>query len=1023
MKRQLIALIIFIFIKNNCIAQSFVRGKITNETGETVIGCIVTLKENKSNAASTDLDGNYNLKLNDSISQTIVISYLGYQPIEEKITPIKEGVLIKNFTLKPIAQQVKEVVIEAKASRAKDYYMEKIKLNASVSMDYISSEVMKKTGDATVTAAIARVSGVSTNGGFITVRGIGDRYVKTTINGLRVPTLDPFTNNIKLDIFPSNLIDNVLINKTATPDLPCDWAGAYISVDTKDYPDKLSISIESQVGYNIQSTLTNVLSSQRSNTDWLGYDTRLRNREHSNITEVNIKPTQYQQFVGLGLGDFYSSLGVTKYTPWNDTYYKLGLVELGLLEKGSLNDEAAFKAAKLKYNEGNYSSKSFEIINADAVKNNKSFANNWNTINRKALLNFSQTFSIGNQLNLFKKPLGFLFGFKYGSATQYDDSATANRAFVDATGAKGVSSKTKQQISRETNGWSGLINLAYKYSANNSLSLLFMPNISGVNNVRNASDDADDVFFLLTKNQFYEQRKQLIYQLKSEHYIPKIKTKIELQAGYTKGNSTAPDFKNLQYLKLKDTEEYQIAGSLGVNRFYRYLEDNLFDSKLNIEMPLNDKPGLARKLKLGAAYQQNERESKQYNYSLHYGPNANVILANNDVNAFFDLQDFGISKGETNGKPYTTINKYYVEDKLASNHTLGNSTTKAVFANVDYTLIKSVRISGGLRIEQAHIYTDVFRYDSLQLQNNDGRRFQTGDLFLINPGKLDSISFLPSINIIYKLKQTDENTMNLRANYSKTVARPSIRELTETVVFDYELRNNIFGNSDLRMVQINNYDFRAEAYFSTNDNVSVSLFYKDFKNHIEVVQAAQGYTWQNVDKSFVQGIEIEGKKTLGKHFEFRANATFVKSETNFTQNNLVITGGEKKYIPQGNVKRQMFGQSPYVLNGIITYKADSIGLFITASYNMQGPRLVIASNLPYINDSLPSIPDVYELPRHLIDIKITKNFGKHITASFTIRDVLNAAIRHSYKYKEGFSLDYNKYRYGTNYLLSVGYKF
>lgn len=92
---------------------------------------------------------------------------------------------------------------------------------------------MKRTGDNNITAAVARVSGVSTNGGFITVRGIGDRYVKTTINGSRIPTLDPFTNNIKLDLFPASLVDNVIITKTASPDLPGDWAGAYLSVETK----------------------------------------------------------------------------------------------------------------------------------------------------------------------------------------------------------------------------------------------------------------------------------------------------------------------------------------------------------------------------------------------------------------------------------------------------------------------------------------------------------------------------------------------------------------------------------------------------------------------------------------------------------------------------------------------------------------------------------------------------------------------------------------------------------------------
>ncbi|MBK7042178.1 MAG: TonB-dependent receptor plug domain-containing protein [Bacteroidetes bacterium] len=121
---------------------------------------------------------------------------------------------------------------------------------------------MKKIGDTNVTTAVSRVSGVSTNGSFITVRGIGDRYVLTAINGSQIPTLDPFTNNIKLDIIPSSLVDNVIISKTASPDLPGDWTGAYISVETKDYPEKMSLNIETTVGYNQNSSFRDILANQ-----------------------------------------------------------------------------------------------------------------------------------------------------------------------------------------------------------------------------------------------------------------------------------------------------------------------------------------------------------------------------------------------------------------------------------------------------------------------------------------------------------------------------------------------------------------------------------------------------------------------------------------------------------------------------------------------------------------------------------------------------------------------------------------
>jgi len=208
---------------------------------------------------------------------------------------------------------------------------------------------MKKKVDNNVASEITRITGVSaTSTGMITVRGTGDRYLKTTINGSRIPTLDPFTNNIKLDIFPASLVDNIVVAKTASPDLPGDWAGAFISVETKQYPEALAVNLENSFGYNQQTSFQEVISSERSSTDWLGFDNKFRDRDHSDYVQFNNKPTKYDEFAALGLSDYFKSLGITGSTPWNDTYFKLGLVELGLLGKAQFDDPNAFESAKQK---------------------------------------------------------------------------------------------------------------------------------------------------------------------------------------------------------------------------------------------------------------------------------------------------------------------------------------------------------------------------------------------------------------------------------------------------------------------------------------------------------------------------------------------------------------------------------------------------------------------------------------------------------------------------------------------------
>jgi hypothetical protein len=221
-----------------------------------------------------------------------------------------------------------------------------------------------------------------------------------------------------------------------------------------------------------------VISTQRSATDWLGYDNGLRTFDHKSFVGIYKRPNQYLEFTALGLTDYYNSIGVTKHTEWNEDYTKLGYVQLGLLDKGKFNDNDAYQAAKQKYGDLNYSNLAYEKLNAEGSKSSKSLPNNWETPYRYAPLNISQTFSIGNQLKLFGKPLGFLFGFRYGSNNQYDSLSTATRKGVDGLFQRTTTALIQQQISNETNGFNGL-------TLGN---LLQLPNIQGISGTAKLND-------------------------------------------------------------------------------------------------------------------------------------------------------------------------------------------------------------------------------------------------------------------------------------------------------------------------------------------------------------------------------------------------------------------------------------------------------------------------------------------------------------------------------------------------------
>lgn len=110
----------------------------------------------------------------------------------------------------------------------------------------------------------------------------------------------------------------------------------------------------------------------------------------------------------------------------------------------------------------------------------------------------------------------------------------------------------------------------------------------------------------------------------------------------------------------------------------------------------------------------------------------------------------------------------------------------------------------------------------------------------------------------------------------------------------------------------------------------------------------------------------------------------------------------------------MFGQAPYVINGILSYNRPDIGLNTTISYNVQGAKLVLTS--------IDAAPDVYELPRHSLNFKIGKSINKYFSASLRVRNILNTPVRRAYNYDGEYLLDFDKFRWGTDFNVGISYK-
>jgi len=1010
------------------LGQATLRGKVTDESGETVIGANVVLKSDPSYGTTTDLDGSYTLRLPRSGPEVIIYSFIGLESKEISIDARSNEVVIRNVVLMEKRIELGEFEVEGKARRSSDTYLERIKANAPASLDFISRDVMLKTGDTDAASAVKRISGVSTVGAFVTVRGLADRYLVTTINGSRVPTMDPFTNNLRLDIFPTGLMDNIIITKTLTPDLPGDWAGAYLSMNTSDYPQRFQVSVSTTLGYNANSTFRDIVSAGRSSTDWLGRDDGMRGipRGVPDAVEdypVFIDPTVYQQLGQLGLGGYLNNFGITSSTPGftttsmgsGNTLPHLALVELGLLPAALLYDAVAVQNAVGAYNSLYNLAYFSPTLNGELATLNRSWDNSrWRVGSDQGNANYNASFTIGNQLDLFKKKkrpkqLGYLVGFRYGTETQNDEASTVLRTierFEDPNPGDQFNRKGDQRVSIVSGGWNALGSLSFKLDRNNSFSLMAMGNVLGQNNARYLvfKDPTVSGETFISEEQFWEERRLWLFQYGSKHLIPALNMTVTADASYSDGQRDLLDLMVVQYVQPPPGQPItDVDGALRPpGRIYRFLDEQMLDTRMAFELPLGSDDRRVRKLKFGGSYRRNERLNDQKYYVVQGAP--------------------GPTQWEEPGRfdmgPDGRFTSLYVPFGSFKDNDIGILDVAAGFLMTDYAVTKKLRLAGGVRAERTDLISDIQDFFEQGIAAEDPIRGTVGDLSVGGaaspepkpavPGSIEQWDVLPSMNLIWKLGAKEPAPMTLRMSYFRSLSRPSFREFSVVQYYDYLLQAPVYGNPDLRMTRVDNYDLRLERFFGNGDNVSLSSFYKSFVDHIELLQTAQGgFTWRNADRSEVFGLEIEGRFKLLRSLEWRGNITFMESRSELS----VILNGERV-----EYETPMFGQAPYIINSTLSYGLDSLKMNISVSYNVQGPKLAVT------NAELdPTGIRAFEMPRHLIDITVNKRFGDRWACTLRGRDLLNSPIRRTYQFASGFTGDFDRFAFGTEYLFTLSY--
>ncbi|NJM24673.1 MAG: TonB-dependent receptor [Bacteroidia bacterium] len=933
-----------------------IRGSVFDDaTGEALIGVSVQIK-GTSTGNVTDFDGKFTIAV-DPGTYDLQVSYISFQTMVISGVKVTSGevTLIDNIRLKEDVQTLEAVVVTAETIRDSEAALLTVKKKAANLMDGISAVKFRQIGDSDASEAVKRVTGVSVEGGkYVFVRGLGDRYTKTTLNTVDIPGLDPDRNSIQIDIFPTNLINNIVVLKSSVAEMPADFTGGVVNIETKDFPDQKVFNVSFGLSFNPSMHFRNdYFMYDGGKTDWLGFD------DGGRKLPAGAFNTPFPS-VGTGASDQEIS---------------------GFL---------------------------------------KGFNKNLSAQNKSSFMDFNLGFSAANQKN-FKNghSLGYIFSTTYKSSTIfYDDAVYGEYQRPAASDEYELIYATVQtgEVAERNILLGTLGGLAYKtHQSKYKLAVLHLQN--GESKAArffiddNGSATGKSGFTASTDNLEYSQRGVTNILLNGEHYNKDKTFSIDWRLSPTLSKIEEPDIRKTAFTYTSSDTVFSPGAAGYPTRIWRNLEEVNAVAKVDFKKE-HSWLGKGSVLKFGLSYVFKERDYEILKYNLQ----------------FFGTQP------EYNGNPevvlddeylYPNGSVYFASGNTTPNSNAYNSTVSNAAAYVSNQFQFSDRFKAivGVRAEkyiQRHTGRDI-AYASGNTE--DGKN-------LDNAKVLDELNLFPSANIVYAL--TDDQ--NVRVSYSRTVARPSFKELSFAQILD-PVSNRIFNGAlftypdwdgNLKQTLIDNFDVRWEMFQQRGQLLSISAFYKKFDDPIELIRIPTALTNnefqpRNVGDGTAIGAEFEFKKSFGfltsllNNLFVSGNITVVKSALDMSDTEF---NARKEFEKDGQTlerTREMSGQAPYVVNLGLSYEDAELGFDGGFFYNVNGPTLTVVGGGLF--------PDVYSEPFHSLNFNMNKGIGKEkkVTLTLSVSNILNDAREHFFTGYEADKQYYTKFNPGTSF--GFGFKY
>lgn len=354
-----ILLLLFAAFSINMAWAKAIKGTIKDSvSNEAIIGATIVVKDQPSKGVASGLDGSFELA-NNKYPVSLIVNYVGYTAKE--IVVQRSGDLPIDILLESDAQEISGVTVVGRVQKGSESgIVSGIKFAQAVTVG-VSAAQISKTSDSDAAEVVKRIPGISIiDNRFIIIRGLSQRYNNVWINNGGVPSSEADGRAFSFDIIPTTNIDNIVISKSYSADLPGDFCGGFIKISTKGMPESSSFQVGVGTGINSQTHFSDVRLGNGSATDWMGFDASKRQLgsivpEHLGMVDNN---AQMDNIIKNGFNNDWSI----------NTFKPLPDIKLNAIWSARLNEKLGMVLAvgyNNTYKTLNIESKRYGVYNAE----------------------------------------------------------------------------------------------------------------------------------------------------------------------------------------------------------------------------------------------------------------------------------------------------------------------------------------------------------------------------------------------------------------------------------------------------------------------------------------------------------------------------------------------------------------------------------------------------------------------------------------------------------------------------------